>query len=60
MLDYGEGLPLYLPPVNLSPFLKGEKEVENKGKSLTLRYVSISFGMAGNSVVSGMPATFWS
>ncbi|MGN7401077.1 nitrate reductase subunit alpha [Cytobacillus praedii] len=40
MLDYGEGLPLYLPPVNLSPFLKGEKEVENKGKSLTLRYMT--------------------
>ncbi|MFE8697518.1 nitrate reductase subunit alpha [Cytobacillus sp. FJAT-53684] len=40
MLDYGEGLPLYLPPVNLEPFLKGEKEVENAGKSLTLRYMT--------------------
>ncbi|WNS73568.1 nitrate reductase subunit alpha [Bacillus sp. DTU_2020_1000418_1_SI_GHA_SEK_038] len=40
MLDFGEGLPLYLPPVNVGPFLKGEKEVENSGKSLTLRYMT--------------------
>jgi len=40
ILDYGEGLPLYLPPVNAMPFLKGEKEVDNPGKSITLRYMT--------------------
>lgn len=40
MLDYGEGLPIYLPPINKGPFLKGENEVENKGKSITLRYMT--------------------
>lgn len=40
MLDYGEGLPLYIPPINRGTFVKGEKEVENKGKSITLRYMT--------------------
>ncbi|HDR7950956.1 TPA: nitrate reductase subunit alpha [Bacillus toyonensis] len=40
MLDFGEGLPLYLPPITKGPFIKGEKEVENTGKSLTLRYLT--------------------
>lgn len=40
MLDYGEGLPLYIPPINRGPFLKGENEVENKGKSIVLRYMT--------------------
>lgn len=40
MLDFGEGLPLYLPPLAHIPFLKGEKEVPNGGKSLTIRYLT--------------------
>lgn len=40
MLDYGEGLPLYIPPLTKGPFIKGEKEVENNGKSITIRYLT--------------------
>lgn len=40
MLDFGEGLPLYLPPLAHGPFLKDEKEVENNGKSITVRYLT--------------------
>jgi nitrate reductase alpha subunit len=40
MLDFGEGLPLYLPPLAYKPFLKGEKEVENKQKWMTVRYLT--------------------
>jgi nitrate reductase alpha subunit len=40
MLDVGEGLPLYLPPITKGPFIKNEKEVENSGKSITLRYMT--------------------
>ncbi|HET7627172.1 MAG TPA: nitrate reductase subunit alpha [Bacillales bacterium] len=40
MLDYGEALPLYLPPLTLSPYLSGEKEVENTGKHMTIRYLT--------------------
>lgn len=40
MLDFGEGLPLYLPPITKGTFVKGEKEVENNGKSITLRYLT--------------------
>ncbi|ASK62639.1 nitrate reductase subunit alpha [Virgibacillus phasianinus] len=40
MLDFGEGLPLYLPPLSHGPFLKNEKEVENNGKSITVRYLT--------------------
>ncbi|OPA73330.1 nitrate reductase subunit alpha [Paenibacillus selenitireducens] len=40
ILDYGEALPLYLPPLAHIPFLKGEKEVQNPGKSITVRYLT--------------------
>lgn len=40
MLDYGEGLPLYIPPISKGPFIKGEKEIQDKGKSITLRYMT--------------------
>ncbi|MBW3496760.1 nitrate reductase subunit alpha [Bacillus sp. FDAARGOS_1420] len=40
MLDFGEGLPLYLPPISKGPFIKGEKEVKNTEKSLVLRYLT--------------------
>jgi len=40
MLDFGEGLPLYLPPLNHGPFLLGEDKVENSGKWLTVRYLT--------------------
>jgi nitrate reductase alpha subunit len=40
MLDFGEGLPLYIPPITRGAFVKGEKEVEEKGKSITLRYMT--------------------
>ncbi|WP_106497467.1 nitrate reductase subunit alpha [Lentibacillus sp. Marseille-P4043] len=40
MLDFGEGLPLYLPPLNYGPFLKHEKGVEEGEKSLTVRYLT--------------------
>ncbi|MGN7359540.1 nitrate reductase subunit alpha [Paenibacillus sp. SAF-054] len=40
ILDFGEALPIYLPPLAHVPFLKGEKEVSNPGKSLTLRYLT--------------------
>ncbi|MDY0405760.1 nitrate reductase subunit alpha [Virgibacillus sp. 179-BFC.A HS] len=39
MLDFGEGLPLYLPPLRYGPFLKNEEPEEN-GKSLTVRYLT--------------------
>jgi nitrate reductase alpha subunit len=40
MLDFGEGLPLYIPPITKGAFVKGEKEVENKGKSISLRFMT--------------------
>ena len=40
MLDFGEGFPLYIPPITKGAFIKGEKEVENNGKSITLRYMT--------------------
>jgi len=40
ILDYGEALPIYLPPLQLVPYLKGEKEAVNPGKSITLRYMT--------------------
>src|SRR5690625_3579316 len=40
MLDFGEGLPLYVPPLSKGPFLKNEKGVESKGKSITVRYLT--------------------
>ncbi|ULT59318.1 nitrate reductase subunit alpha [Neobacillus drentensis] len=40
ILDFGEGLPLYIPPITKGAFVKGEQEVENNGKSITLRYMT--------------------
>lgn len=40
MLDFGENLPLYLPPLNKGPFLKSDPGVEENGKSLTVRYLT--------------------
>lgn len=40
MLDFGEGLPLYLPPLAYKPFFKGEKEVANTEKWMTVRYLT--------------------
>ncbi|MEC0180761.1 nitrate reductase subunit alpha [Paenibacillus peoriae] len=40
ILDFGEGLPLYLPPLEHIPFFKGEKEVPTKGKTITIRYLT--------------------
>ncbi|PFO08380.1 nitrate reductase subunit alpha [Bacillus sp. AFS076308] len=40
ILDFGEGLPLYIPPITKGAFVKGEKEVETQGKSITLRYMT--------------------
>jgi len=39
MLDFGEGLPLYLPPLNHGPFMDGE-EVDNQEKMITVRYMT--------------------
>lgn len=40
MLDFGEGLPLYLPPLTFGPFYNGDKEVETRGKEITVRYLT--------------------
>jgi len=40
ILDFGEGLPLYLPPLAHGPYLKGEKEAAPNGKWITLRYMT--------------------
>ncbi|MGF9645933.1 nitrate reductase subunit alpha [Paenibacillus sp. MABNS29] len=40
ILDFGEGLPLYLPPLEHVPFFKGEKEVPANGKTMTIRYLT--------------------
>ena len=40
MLDFGEGLPIYIPPIMHSAFLQGEKEVEARGKSMEIRYMT--------------------
>lgn len=40
MRDFGEGLPLYLPPLSYGPFLKNEKGVAEDGQSLTVRYLT--------------------
>lgn len=40
ILDFGEALPIYLPPLAHVPFLEGEREVPNSGKSLTIRYLT--------------------
>lgn len=40
ILDFGEALPLYLPPLSHGPFLTGEKGVEETTKSITVRYLT--------------------
>jgi nitrate reductase alpha subunit len=40
LLDFGEGLPVYLPPLAHGPYLPGETREENKGKSLEIRYLT--------------------
>jgi len=40
MLDYGEGLPVYIPPLANGPFLANETEVESNGESITVRYLT--------------------
>lgn len=40
MLDVGESLPLYIPPLNHGAFLKTEKGVEGSEKSLVVRYLT--------------------
>lgn len=40
MLDYGEGLPLYIPPLYSGPYLKNEKGITDTGKSIKLRYLT--------------------
>lgn len=40
ILDFGEGLPVYLPPLAHGPYLQGEKQVENNGKSIEVRYLT--------------------
>src|SRR5699024_4810678 len=40
MLDFGEMLPLYIPPLANGPFVANESEVEENGQSLTLRYLT--------------------
>ncbi|GAB3060205.1 nitrate reductase subunit alpha [Virgibacillus ainsalahensis] len=40
MLDFGEGLPLYIPPLSHGPFLEGDAGVEENGKSITVRYLT--------------------
>ncbi|WP_442600225.1 nitrate reductase subunit alpha [Neobacillus sp. D3-1R] len=40
MLDYGEGLPVYIPPITRGAFIKGDPEIKNDGKSITLRFMT--------------------
>jgi nitrate reductase alpha subunit len=40
MLDFGEMLPLYIPPLANGPFVAREPEVKENGKSITLRYLT--------------------
>jgi nitrate reductase / nitrite oxidoreductase, alpha subunit len=40
MIDFGEGLPLYLPPLAHGPFFDGDKKVENKEKQIEVRYLT--------------------
>ncbi|GGA81637.1 nitrate reductase subunit alpha [Ornithinibacillus halotolerans] len=40
ILDFGEALPLYLPPLNKGPFMKGEKSIEETTPSITVRYLT--------------------
>ncbi|WP_347835989.1 hypothetical protein [Gracilibacillus sp. JCM 18860] len=49
MLDFGEGLPTYLPPLAHGPYIKGEKEAEHDQPSLTIRYLTPTSEMGGYS-----------
>lgn len=40
MLDYGEGLPLYLPPLYYKPFLPQDKSVAKGTDSIAVRYLT--------------------
>lgn len=40
MLDFGEGLPTYLPPLAHGPYIKGEQEAEHGEPSITIRYLT--------------------
>ncbi|MUV36734.1 Respiratory nitrate reductase 1 alpha chain [Lentibacillus sp. JNUCC-1] len=40
MLDYGEALPLYLPPLYHDPFIPGDKTVKENGDAITVRYLT--------------------
>lgn len=40
MLDYGEALPLYLPPLYHDPFLPGETGVKSHEDAITVRYLT--------------------
>lgn len=40
MLDFGEGLPVYRPPLAHAPYLQGETPVKNEGKSMEVRYLT--------------------
>ncbi|QQE80118.1 nitrate reductase subunit alpha [Alicyclobacillus sp. SO9] len=41
MLDYGEGLPLYRPPIDEVPFVEGDQQVEGNGQqTLVVRYLT--------------------
>lgn len=40
ILDFGEGLPLYLPPLNKGPFMKNENTVKETTESITVRYLT--------------------
>jgi nitrate reductase / nitrite oxidoreductase, alpha subunit len=40
MLDFGEALPIYLPPLAHGPYIKGEQETLHDEKSLTVRYLT--------------------
>ncbi len=40
MLDFGEGLPIYRPPLAEQPFLPGDREVAQGGKTVVVRYLT--------------------
>jgi nitrate reductase / nitrite oxidoreductase, alpha subunit len=40
MLDYGEGFPIYRPPLEFGPYLAGEKPLDGDGKTIFVRYLT--------------------
>ncbi|WP_027417349.1 nitrate reductase subunit alpha [Aneurinibacillus terranovensis] len=40
MLDFGEGLPIYRPPLRFGPYLPDEKELDNNEKYIVVRYLT--------------------